>query len=213
MRTVSGLFLMLILASCSQTRKQEEAIASARNIELRDSIFRAQHFDTSYIYSKPVCLFYNNKPLLKIGQRVSELPKELGYRFDPNLDFQEYSGVITDYLSISEYFTIAQSTGSVNGIVFFAADGRDNRIFHLKGNWLFDTDTSKAKTIAALDSLRKKVFPYLPPSKTLLKKRSIRINNGDFIESYELSTPKEAEADSSAFLNYKLQYSISLNPK
>lgn len=212
MRTIYGIFLIVILASCSQTRKQEEAIASARSIELRDSIFRAEHFDTSYIYSKPACLLYNKKPLLKIGQRVSELPKEFGYRFDPNLDFQEYYGIITDYLSISDYFTIEQSTGSVNGIVFFAADERD-RIFHLKGNWLFATDTSRAETIAALDSLRKKVFPCLPPSKTLLKKRLIRINNGDFIESYELSTPKEAEADSSAFLIYKLQYSISLNTK
>ncbi|WP_210517829.1 hypothetical protein [Hymenobacter terricola] len=204
---------MLIIASCSHARKQQEAIVSARNIELRDSIFRAQHFDTGYIYSKPVCPLYNKKPLLKIGQRVSELPKELGYRFDPNLDFQEYYGVITDYLSLSEYFTITQSKGSVNGIVLFAADERDNRIFHLKGNWLFDTDTSRAETIAALDSLRKKVFPCLPPAKALLKRRSMKINNGDFTEIFELTTPKEAEKDSSAFQKYDLHYSVSLNPK
>ena len=204
---------MLLLASCSHTRKQEEAIISARNIQLRDSIFRAQHFDTSYIYSKPVCLLYNKKPFLKIGQRISELPKGFGYRFDPNLKFQEYYGVITDYLSLSEYFTITQSTGSVNGIVFFAADECDNRIFHLTGNWLFDMDTSRVETIAALDSMRKKVFPCLPSSKTLFSKHLIRIDNGDFTESYELSTPKEAEADSLAFHNYIFHYSVSLNPK
>lgn len=213
MRTISGVFLILILVSCSHSKKQEEAIASARNVELRDSIFRAQHFHTKYVYSKPVCLLYNKKPLLKIGQRISALPKELGYRFDPNLEFQEHYGIITDYLSISEYFTIAQSTGSVNGIVFFAADERDNRIFYLTGNWLFATDTSRVETIAALDSLRKRIFPCLPPSNTLFKKRLIEINNGDFTESFALSTPKGAEADSSAFHNYSLHYSVSLNPK
>ena len=81
-------------------------------------IFRAQHFNARYIYSKPICLLYKKKLLLKIGQRISELPKEFGYRFDPNLEFQKYYGVITDYLSLSEYFTIIQSTGSVN--VFYS---------------------------------------------------------------------------------------------
>lgn len=213
MRTIVGVFLMLILASCSNSKKQEVALANARNIELRDSIFRAQHFDTSYVYSVPVCLLYNKKPLLKIGQKISKLPEELGYRPDPNLDFQDYNGVITDYLSLSEYFTIKQSTGSVNGIVFFAADERDNKIFHLTGNWLFAIDTSKVETIAALDSLRKKIFPCLPPSETLLRKRTIEIDSRGFTESYKLSTPGQSKANGSAFDCYVLHYSVSLNRK
>lgn len=208
MRFIIGLLLTLILSNCTSRRSLSDAAIGTRNIELRDSIFLAQHFDTSHIYSKPICLLYEQKPLLRIGEKMSGFPRCFSYRPDPNLEFQDYYGIVTDYLSTSDYFMIEQKSGSINGILVFAADARDHRIFSLSGSWLFDIDTTRAATIQALDALRSKVFPCLPASTKLLKHRSFKINNGDFTESFNLITPKE---DSSAFSTYHLQYNVSLD--
>jgi hypothetical protein len=149
------LIICIAIISCNQKIDKKEKLSQL------DSIFQSEKFDTNKIYSEPCCLQYKGRSLLTLGQNVNQLDTSLSFRPDPNGNYDKYSNLITDYLSLDNFYSAKVSTGSIDGIIFFSAD-KKGRIFNLSSNWTLNADlvdTSGMETIHLLT----KFFPCLPP--------------------------------------------------
>jgi hypothetical protein len=178
MRTL--LFIISItIISCQQKSSKTEKLSQL------DSIFYSENFDTTRLYSEPCCLQYKGKPLLTIGQNINQLDTSLSYRFDPNGKYDRYDkniSIVTDYLSLDDYYSTKVSTGSIDGIIFFSAD-KKGRIFNLSCSWTLNrdlVDTSGMETIQLLN----KFFPCLPTD--FKGKQKFELTHKDFVETFRL---------------------------
>ncbi|KGO85043.1 hypothetical protein [Flavobacterium suncheonense] len=115
MRELIVFFIFLSFFGC----KKKSSITSQVSI---DSIFVAEKFNPSKIYSDSISLYYKGKSILQIGQSTEKLEKSLSFRPDPNLKHQNYWPYIIDYLSTDDFYTIKQTEGSINGIIFFSTN-------------------------------------------------------------------------------------------
>src|SRR5437868_6401518 len=95
-----------------------------------DSIFSEANFDTLITYNDPCCLHYKGKPLFIIGKSIKDIDTGLSFRPDPNGKYDKFSRIVTDYLSLDDFFSANLSTGSLDGALYFSADKR-GRIFRI----------------------------------------------------------------------------------
>jgi hypothetical protein len=175
-------------------------------LSIIDSIFQNENFDPTKVYSNPICLLYLGKPLLTIGQNIARLDTSLSFRPDPNLKYQEYYPIITDFISVDEYYTVKQSTGSLNGIIYFSAD-KSGRVFSISGSWLFDIDMTNETKQEALQTIKTKFFPCLLESLDFESKRKVAIRNMDFMETFDLVPPDNSK---SGFGKWSINYEVKL---
>jgi hypothetical protein len=175
MRTL--LFVISIsIISCNQKSSNTEKRSRI------DSIFYHVNFDTTKSYSEPCCLQYKGKPLLTIGQNLKQLDTTFSFRYDPNGQYEEYGSIVTDYLSLDDFFFTKDTAGSIGGIIFFSAD-KKGRIFNLSCRWTLDPDCADASGMEAMNILNK-YFSCLP---TDLKGRlKFEIPHKDFTEIFML---------------------------
>jgi hypothetical protein len=203
MRTL--LFIISIsIISCHQKGAKTESISKI------DSIFQSENFDTSKLYSEPCCLQYKGKPLLTIGQNTNKLDTSFSYRFDPNGVYDRDDkniSIVTDYLSLDDYFSAKVSTGSIDGIVFFSAD-KKGRIFALSCNWTLNADlvdTSGMETVQILN----KFFPCLPTD--FKGKRQFELQHKDFFETFKLNPMTDSiRTENGISPRWTLEYDVKL---
>lgn len=172
-----------------------------------DSIFHSENFDTAKIYSEPCCLQYKGRPLLTIGQNVSQLDSSLSFRPDPNGTYEKHSNVITDYLSVDDFYSTKVSTGSIDGIIFFSAD-KKGKIFGLSCNWTLNADLVDTSGMETIDILNK-FFPCLQSD--FKGKKTFELKHKDFIEKFILyPRPDSVNTDHRYNPNLSLEYSVKL---
>ena len=198
------LIICIATISCGKQNRKSEKLSQL------DSIFNSENFDTAKLYSESCCLQYKGKPLLTIGQTVNQLDKTLSFRPDPNGSFDKHSNIITDYLSIDDFYSAEVSTGSINGIIFFSAD-KKGRIFNLSCSWTLNADlvdTSGMETIHILN----KFFPCLPSD--FKGKRTFELTHNDFIEKFKLYPSLDSgDANHNYDSHWFLDYSVKLTGK
>ncbi len=204
MKTLLLIIICIATISCHQKNSKTQKLSQL------DSIFNSENFDTTKLYPESCCLQYKGKPLLTIGQNVNQLDTSLSFRPDPNGSFDKHSKIITDYLSLDDFYSAKVSTGSIDGIIFFSAD-KKGRIFSLSCSWTLNAelvDTSGMETIHIL----KKFFPCLPLD--FKGKRVFELTHKDFIEKFNLyPSPDSADADLGHNPHWSLRYSVKLTRK
>jgi hypothetical protein len=200
------LLLIICIATISCNQKKDKT----NKLSQLDSIFNSENFDTAKVYSEPCCLQYKGRPLLTIGQNVNQLDSSLSFRTDPNGTYYKHSNIITDYLSVDDFYSTKVSTGSIDGILFFSAD-KKGRIFSLSCSWTLNAelvDTSGMETIHILN----KFFPCLPSD--FKGKRVFELAHKDFIEKFKLNPSLDsADADHRYKSKWSLEYSVKLTRK
>jgi hypothetical protein len=193
--------ICILIFSCKNKNKTEKPTQL-------DSIFIAENFDTTKLYSKPCCLNYKGKPLLTIGQNVLQLDTSLSFRRDPNGEFEKYSEIITDYLSLDDNLTIKQTTGSLNGDISFSAD-KKGRIFKITASWLVDIEMTDRAETEAINTFRQYYFPCLPDN--FRRNKQFSLSHKDFIEKINFySSPDSADIDHGYKPHSSLTYEVSL---
>jgi hypothetical protein len=166
----SSLFFLIlipiILAGCNNRQKQintwNRRITEYKNQNAKtlDSIFSAEKFNREIKYT-PLSLIYYGKPIFSIGQKISEIDSNLSYRMDPNMNYQGYEYIVSDFLSTDNHLSINLGNySSINGIAYFSADKEFNQLFSVSGNWYFDLHEDNLHE-AAIDSITNRLFPIL----------------------------------------------------
>ena len=174
---------------------------TARNQIVLDSIYAVEKFDSTRVY-KPLSLNYKGNPILKIGQKTIELDSALSYRMDPNMDYQGYENLITDYLSTDDNLSIELGDySSLNGIVFFSTDRKSKRIFNVSGSWYFDLQKDNMEQVA-IDSITKQLFPILKDRIQLENDWTFKLESDNQIEKFKVT---QRENDKGWNLNYEVK--------
>ena len=201
MKTLLLIIICIATISCNQKNIKTQKLSQL------DSIFYSEKFDTTKLYSEPCCLQYKGKPLLTFGQNVNQLDTSLSFRPDPNGSFDKHLKIITDYLSLDDFYSAKFSTGSIDGIVFFSAD-KKGRIFNLSCSWTLNADlvdTSGMETIQILNTF----FPCLPSD--FKGEKAFELTHKDFVEKFSLyPSPDSADADHGYIPHWSLDYSVKL---
>lgn len=150
----------MLVFSCKQVNKKIADIKIEQSKIVLDSIFEAEKFNPKLDY-KPLSLIYKGKPIFSIGETTKAIDPNLSYRPDPNANYQNYFFVVKDFLSMDDDLSIELvDNSSINGIIFFSADQKEDRLFNVAGCWTFDLQNDSINKIA-LDSLSNKLFPIL----------------------------------------------------
>ena len=151
-----------MVVSCKQNDRKTAENKTDRNQIILDSIYRAEKFDSIKDY-KPLSLNYKGNPILRIGQKTSELDSTLSYRMDPNMDYQGFENLITDYLSIDDNLLIELGNySSLNGIAFFSADRKSKRIFNVSASWYFDLNMENMEKKEKTEKSEKRESVWTP---------------------------------------------------
>lgn len=198
------LILFIILISCNQNRNQTGGLD--KNDKILDSIIAGKNYVVDKKY-EPLSLNYKGKPLSIIGENSDSLKNtNFSFRGDPNLEFQEYFGLISDCLSMDDNLQIQlDENNSINGIVFFSSFKNNKQIFTFSGNWIIDSEINEETKQIISDSITKKLFPKLKGKINIEDGWNYKIVSKDFIENFEIVAPKE---DKSFFWN--LEYNVTL---
>jgi len=176
-----------------------------------DSIFLAEGFDTTALYSEPVCLQYKGRPLLKLGQNIKELDTTLSFRYDPNGKYEKHFQTVVDYLSLDDFYSADLSTGSIAGALYFSAD-KKGRIFRLTGNWTINGDLVDTSGMEIIDLLKQKYFPCLPQD--FKGRQKFELSHKNHIETFRLyPSPDSADADHGYVPHWSLDYNVVLTKK
>lgn len=198
------IILFFLFFSCQQNENYSNGINY--NNKVLDSIIS----DKNYIIGKkyePLSLNYNGKPLNIIGEKTESLKNAIfSFRGDPDLEFKEYFGIISDYLSIDDNLQInLGENNSINGIVFFSSITNNKQIFTFSGHWTIDSEINKGTKKTITDSITKKLFPKLKDKLKIEDGWNYKIESKDFVETFEVVAPK---GDKSFFWN--LNYEVTL---
>ena len=195
------LTILILVVSCKQNDRKTAKNKIEQNQIILDSIYNAEKFDSRRIY-KPLSLIYKGKPILRIGQETSELDSTLSYRMDPNMDYQGYEYLITDYLTTDDNLSIELGNhSSLNGIAFFSADRKSNQIFNVSASWYFDLNQENMEQIA-IDSITKRIFPILKDKIQLKNNWNYEFESESQIEKFKLI---QRETDNGWNLNYEVE--------
>jgi hypothetical protein len=160
------ILLSTLLIGCNYKEKQintwkrRTAEYETQRTKTLDSIFTAEKFNSKIEY-EPLCLCHNGKPIFSIGQKIFEIDSTLSYRMDPNMDYQGYEYIVTDYLTTDDHLSIKLGEySSINGITFFSADKKYYHLFNVSGSWYFDLNEDNMEKVA-IDSITNRLFPIL----------------------------------------------------
>ena len=195
------LTILILVVSCKQNDRKTAENKTDRNQIILDSIYRAEKFDSIRTY-KPLSLNYKGNPILRIGQKTSELDSTLSYRMDPNMDYQGYENLITDYLTTDDNLSIELGNfSSLNGIVFFSADRKSKRIFNVSASWYFDLNDDNIANVA-IDSITKILFPIVKDKIELDSTWSYQYKTENQVEHWKLT---KGEIMSGWNLNYNVE--------
>lgn len=198
---ITYLTILILVVSCKQNDRKTAENKTDRNQIILDSIYRAEKFDSIRIY-KPLSLIYKGKPILRIGQKTSELDSTLSYRMDPNMDYQGFEYLITDYLTTDDHLSIELGNySSLNGIAFFSADRKSKRIFNVSASWYFDLKQENMEQIA-IDSITKRIFPILKNKIQLKNDWNYEFESDNQIEKFKVT---QRETDKGWNLNYEVK--------
>jgi len=170
-----------------------------------DSILASQNFDPTISYQVPICLHFRGKPLLVIGQNVKQLDSNFSFRYDPNGEYENYFGIVTDYLSLDDSFSADFSTGALHGSLFFSADS-SGRIFRLDANWGISEEMLDSSGVEIMNYFHVKLFPCLP--NIFWSTREYELKHQHFTEKFTLHRQAEDVCH-----NWILGYSIELRKK
>ena len=201
-RIIKAALIVLILGvSCKKTNKRATQLGINKNQVVLDSIYQVEKLDSTSTY-QPLSLHYKGKPIFTIGQKTTEIDSTFSYRMDPNMDYQGFENLITDYLSTDNYLHIdLGNNSSLNGIVFFSVDKESKRIFNVSASWYFDLNQKNMEQ-AAIDSITKRIFPLLK-GKIQLKKNWTYEHKSKF--RVEIFSLKQRERDQGWILNYEVE--------
>lgn len=179
--TVTYLAILILGVSCKQIGQKNTEIKADRIKIVLDSIFIAEKFDSTKTYH-PLSLHYKGKSIFSIGQKTTEIDSTLSYRMDPNMDYQDFESIITDYLTTDDNLSIELGNySSLNGIGFFSTHRISKRIFNVSASWYLDLQKENMEQVA-IDSITKRFFPIL--------KDKIELKNG---WSYKLELESQIE--------------------
>jgi len=197
---VTYIIILLIGISCKQTDKKIANKKTDRNEMILDSIYRSEKLDTIVNY-QPLSLNFNGKPIFSIGQKLNEIDSNLSYRIDGNLDYQDYFPTVKDYITTEDkisVFKIGQHS-YINGILYFSADQKSQRIFNVSGTWGFQIHESGIIEKMKI-WLTEELFPELKDKFEFKDKWNYKIESQNQIEHFELTKDKE-----SWILNYEVE--------
>lgn len=198
---ITYLTILILVVSCKQNDRKTAEIKTDRNQIILDSIYNAEKFDSIRTY-KPLSLIYKGNPILRIGQKTSELDSTLSYRMDPNMDYQGYEFLITDYLSTDDNLSIELGNySSINGIAFFSADRKSKRIFNVSASWYFDLQKVNMEQVA-IDSITKRLFPILIDKIQLKNDWTYELETENQIEKFKVT---QRENDKGWNMNYEVK--------
>jgi len=198
---VTYIIILILGISCKQTDKKIAENGIDLNQIVLDSIYQVEKLDSTVNY-QPLSLNFKGKPIFSIGQKTTEIDSNLSYRMDPNMDYQGYENIITDYLTTDDNLSIGLGNySSLNGIAFFSADRKSKRIFNVAGSWYFELQKENMEQIA-IDSITNNLFPIL--------KNKIQLINGwtyDFVTENQIEKFKvtQRENDKGWNLNYQVE--------
>ncbi|WP_281979461.1 hypothetical protein [Tenacibaculum mesophilum] len=203
MRTniVTYLIILILGISCKQTDKKIAEKRTDRNEVILDSIHRIEKLDTIANY-KPLSLNFKGKPIFAIGQKLTEIDSTLNYRIDPNLDYQDYFPTVKDYITTEDNLSVHKigKHSYVNGILYFSADQKSQRIFNVSGTWGFQVYESGI--IEKMEIwLTENLFPALKNKFEFKDNWSYKIETENQIEHFELNKKNE---------NWILNYEVEL---
>jgi hypothetical protein len=200
------LIICISTIACTNTRDT----INKTELSLLDSIFLAEGFDTTTIYS-PSCLYYKGKPLFLIGQDIKRLDTSFSFRYDPNGKYEKYFPVIKDYLSLDDFYSVKLSTGSIAGALYFSADS-NRHIFRFAGDWSIDGDLADTSGMEIMSYLQDKYFPCLAPD--FKGKQTFESIHKNFIEEFKLVyLPDTSRNKDDTTSHWSLNYSITLTKK
>lgn len=198
------LISFLLFISCKQNENRSKEIN--QNSQVLDSIISDKNFIIGKKY-EALSLNYNGKPLNIIGEKTDSLKNtNFSFRGDPNLEFREYFGIISDCLSMDDNFQInLDENNSINGILFFSSITNNKQIFTFSGHWTIDSDINKETKEIITDSITKKLFPKLKDKLKIEDGWIYKIETKDFVETFEIVAPKEGKS-----LFWNLNYEVIL---
>ncbi len=202
MRTnfVTYLIILILGISCKQTDKKIAENRTDRNEIILDSIYRIEKLDTMANY-QPLSLNFNGKPIFSIGQRLTEIDSTLSYRIDSNLDYQDYFPTVKDYITTEDKLSVYKigKHSYINGILYFSADQKSQRIFNVSGTWGFQVYENGI--IEKMEIwLTENLFPELKNKFEFKDKWNYKIENQNQIEHFELNKNKNSWT-----LNYEVE--------
>ncbi|WP_075343876.1 hypothetical protein [Tenacibaculum agarivorans] len=200
MRALVYLIILVFGISCNFINRNASSIH--QNQIVLDSIYRVEKLDTTKEY-RPLSLQYKGKALFKIGEKITKIDTTLSYRIDPNMDYQNYGNIITDYLTLDDYFTIdIGKHSSLNGIGFFSVDKKSKRIFNVSANWYFDLQENDMEQ-SVIDSITKRLFPVLKDKIQLKNNWIYKLESKNQIEIFKITNREINEG-------YNLDYEVKL---
>ena len=203
-------FLLLLFCILTISCANKDSRTSKANPTSRDSIFLSEGFDTTTLYSDPICLQYKGKPLLTPGQNIKELDTTFSFRYDPNGKYEKHFQTVTDYLSLDDFYSADLSTGSIVGALYFSAD-KNGRIFRLTCDWTINGDLVDTSGMEIKNILEKKYFPCLPDFKG---KRTFELTHKNYTETLKMyPSPDSTDADHGYVPHWSLDYTIKLTKK
>ena len=186
--------------SCKQPNNKNKH--DNENKVVLDSILKSEKFRGSFLY-QPLSLYYNGQPVFSIGQQVTEIDSTFSFRYDPNMNYEGFENIITDYLSTDDNFTIDIDGHSyISGILFFSKIKKSKQIFNVSGSWSFNLLKPEIKQ-KALDLFTKNLFPILKNKIQLVNNWSFDYESENQIEHFKLKLNENSN-------NWILVYEVEL---
>lgn len=187
--TLPVISFCLLIISCTPSPVETERIYDLKSTgSVIDSILMEEGFAPGKEYA-PLSLQYLGQPIFAPGQHIRKLPGELSFRFDPNLKYQEKYPFIVDYLCTDNQFFISQTTGSLNGILYFSTDSTHQQIFNISASWLLDIDINEVTQKEAIESISNSIFPILKDKMTFEDNWSYTHEHQNYDEVFQLKAP------------------------
>ncbi len=207
----SFMVFVLFLGSVACVEKQaDNASVSPLLLDTvaANPVFAAVHFDPQHAYSAPVCLQFQGKPLLTIGQNIRDLNPLVLKNRDPNGPNQDQWNVVFDYYCIEDEYILAMPGGSFNGMTYLSTDSLGT-IFALSQSWYMDGGETQESQHEALRRLRKTVFPCTSSMLNFGEKKRFVLVHEDFDEVFELYAEEGRAFEDGG---WHLQYEVVLTP-
>jgi hypothetical protein len=196
------LVLFITILGCSNSNNLKSKLNEEQRHTL-DSIFQVEKFNPNKRYDEPLSLQYRGNPILTIGNELSSLDTNLSFHLDPNMKYEDYFSIIRDHLVFDDEYILKQTTGSLNGLIFFSSDLEKEKIFYFNGNWLLKIDSTDEAKKEAIETITTKLFPCLKGRINFDKKRKVSIDKKDFVEEFRIV--KQESNDWSLFYDVKLK--------
>lgn len=212
MRRLSPIAVVILLlgcVACVEKRAENTAVSPlVTDTVAANPAYEAAHFDPRHTYSLPVCLQFQGKPLLTIGQNVHDLHPLFTKNRDPNGQHQELWDRVYDYYCIENEYILAQPDGSLNGMTYLSTDSLGT-IFALSQSWLMVDGSTPESQQNALSMLCRTVFPCTCGKLDFEEKTRFVVDHQDFEEIFELS-PDQGKTFDDGYWHFR--YEAVLKP-